>query len=299
MAQPWEAEQVVEPALATKLIRDQFPDVAAESVEPFGQGWDNTMLLVDGQLVFRFPRREIAVELLATEARVLPKIADALPLEVPRPEWIGEPCEAFGWPFLGYRLVRGRTGCRVRLTPEQRLAAAEPLARFVRALHDIDPTPLAPPPDELARADLAGRRAAAIERLQRVQAVGIVEDASPWIELFDEIPATPAARVLSHGDLYSRHILFDDDTKPRAVIDWGDVHVGAPLVDLSLAFMLLHERARDRFFEVYGDIDDVTRHLARLRGVWHAASELVYAHDVGDEGLLAEARVSLEHLRVP
>lgn len=298
MTQPWEAERVVDPSLALALIREQFPDVGARRAEPFGQGWDNTMLLVDGEWLFRFPRRQVAVHALATEARVLPHIADALPMAVPRPEWIGEPTEAFGWPFIGYRMLSGRTGCGIRLTSDQRMSAAEPLARFVRALHDIDPGPVEPPSDELARADLAGKRAVAIERLERVQALGIVDDASPWIERFDEpIPTAPATRVLSHGDLYSRHVLFDDETRPCAVIDWGDVHLGSPLVDLSLAFMLLPEPARARFFAIYGGVDDVTLQLARLRGIWHAASELVYAQDVGDADLLTEARRSLEHLR--
>ena len=297
MTQPWEAERVVDPALALALIRDQFPDIAATRAEPFGQGWDNTMLLVDGDLLFRFPRRQIAVRALAAEARVLPRIADALPLDVPRPVWIGEPTEAFAWPFIGYRMLRGRTGCGVGLTIEQRMAAAEPLAQFVRTLHEIDPGPVEPPPDELARADLAGKREVAIERLERVQALGIVDDASPWMDRFDEpIPTAPRARVLSHGDLYSRHILFDEHTRPCAVIDWGDVHLGSPLVDLSLALMLLPEPAQARFFEIYGAVDDITLHLARLRGIWHAASELVYAHDIGDMDLLTEARRSLDHL---
>jgi len=298
MNQPWEAEHVVEPSLAAALIREQFSDVPAGRVEAFGQGWDNTMMLVDAELLFRFPRRQIAVDLLATEGRVLPKIADALPLAVPRPEWIGQPSDDFPWPFLGYRMVHGRTGCGLRLTAEQRFAAAEPLARFVRALHDVDPTPLSLPADTLGRADLASKRDVALERLEKVEALGIVEDTSPWREAFRQsIPPAPERRVVSHGDLYSRHVLFDDDTQPCAVIDWGDVHLGAPLVDLSLAFMLLPEPARERFFEVYGEVDDVTRHLARLRGIWHAASELVYAHDVGDANLLMEATTSLEHLR--
>ena len=298
MTQPWKAELVVEPALALELLRAQFPEVAAKRAKPFGQGWDNTMLLVDGEWLFRFPRREVAVHALATEAKVLPRIADALPLEVPRPEWIGEPTEAFPWPFIGYRMVRGRTGCGVCLTAEQRMTAAEPLAEFVRALHGIDPGPVAPPPDELARADLAGKREVAIERLEKVQALGIVDDASPWVELFAEpIPAAPKALVLSHGDLYSRHILFNDETRPCAVIDWGDVHLGSPLVDLSLPYMLLPKPAQARFFAIYGEVDDVTARLARLRGTWHAASEVVYAHDIGDADLLAEARRSLEHLR--
>ena len=87
MSQPWEAERIVSPELAMALVREQFPELAPRRIEPFGSGWDNTAYLIDGALVFRFPRREVAVELLETEARVLPGIAPHLPLAIPVPEW--------------------------------------------------------------------------------------------------------------------------------------------------------------------------------------------------------------------
>ena len=112
-----------EPAL--ELVREQFPGLG-RTIEHFGSGWDNTAYLVDGDLVFRFPRRSIAVPLIATEARVLPKLAPRLPLPIPCPEWLGAATERFPWPFGGYRRLPGRPMIEVELSPEERRAAAGP-----------------------------------------------------------------------------------------------------------------------------------------------------------------------------
>jgi len=57
----WTAEVEVTPQLAADLIREQFPDLGARRVTVLATGWDNTAFLVEGQWLFRFPRREIAV----------------------------------------------------------------------------------------------------------------------------------------------------------------------------------------------------------------------------------------------
>ena len=53
-----------------------------------GAGWDNTAYLVNGEWVFRFPRRTIAVPLLEAEGRVLPKLAPRLPLSDSAPRMV-------------------------------------------------------------------------------------------------------------------------------------------------------------------------------------------------------------------
>ena len=70
-------------------------------------GWDNTAFVVNDEWVFRFPRREIAVALIERESRLLPRIADELPLPVPRPDLVGAAEPRFPWPFSGYRALPG------------------------------------------------------------------------------------------------------------------------------------------------------------------------------------------------
>src|SRR5215207_3534298 len=127
----WLPQVVVSPELALELVREQFPGLG-RTIEPFGSGWDNTAYLVDGDLVFRFPRREFAVRFTGREIHVLPKLAPRLPLPVPLPLWIGEPTERFPWPFAGYRLIPGRTLDAADLSPADRRAAAPVLAEFLR-----------------------------------------------------------------------------------------------------------------------------------------------------------------------
>src|SRR5207244_1479421 len=77
------------------------------------------------------------VDLLERENRILPLLAPRLPLPIPVPLFVGRPEERFSWPFAGYRLLPGRTMCRAALDEVQRLRAAEPIARFLSALHTI------------------------------------------------------------------------------------------------------------------------------------------------------------------
>ena len=134
MSRPWTAEIEVSSKLAAALIDAQFAQLAPAGVELLGIGWDNTAFLVNGEYVFRFPRRQIAVALLETETRLLPFVAPRLPLAAPLPEFVGEPEQRYPRPFAGYRKLAGRTACSAALTVDHReLLAAEPLgAAFSR-----------------------------------------------------------------------------------------------------------------------------------------------------------------------
>src|SRR6185295_15436029 len=103
----WTAEVKVDEPLARRLIAEQFPQVSLDAVELLGEGWDNTVWLVDGRWAFRFPRREIALPGVQRELAVLSELAPQVPLPIPVPKWVGEPSEAFPWPFFGAEAIEG------------------------------------------------------------------------------------------------------------------------------------------------------------------------------------------------
>src|SRR5947209_8371778 len=121
----WTAERVVSSELATELIASQFPQLAPITLHPFGAGWDNTAYLVNGEFVFRFPRRQLGADCLANEIRILPHLEGRVPLPLPFPEFIAFPTPDFPWPFAGYRKLAGRTACAVALDEQQRIVAAK------------------------------------------------------------------------------------------------------------------------------------------------------------------------------
>jgi len=284
----WDAEIVVSPDLARELIREQFPGLG-RSVEPLDSGWDNTAYLVDRELVFRFPRRSIAVPRIETEAYVLPKLAPRLPLPIPCPEWLGAATERFPWPFGGHRMVTGRPATDVELSPVERRAAAEPLAAFLRTLHAIPTTGLGlASSEELDRNDLVSRMPLLIERLGGLEDAGVIADRRPWLRLFEagDFPGPPAHAVPVHGDLREGHLLLDDVRLLCGVIDWGDMHAGDPALDLSILYCFVPAPDRSEFLRVYGNVDARTARAARLHAAFAATSSTLYAHSIGDAGFV-------------
>lgn len=302
MPAPWTAEFEVSQELARTLIAQQFPDLEPVHVAHLGTGWDNTAFLVNERWVFRFPRRQLAVGLLQQETKLLPHLAPQLMLPVPVPTNVGEPSSQFPWPFAGYPLLAGETACRAGLNAAQRMAAAGPIATFLKSLHGL-PAQAARAngagPDTLDRMDFTKRGPETRQRLEEMQQFGY-ENLSAAQSLLDDFIATPAgerpAPVLVHGDLYARHILVDGAGRPCGVIDWGDVHVGDRSLDLSIAYSFLPPDAREAFFAAYGPIDEETKRLARRRALFSAVAILRYGHDVGDEALVREGQIALGYV---
>jgi len=300
---PWQAERVVAPAEARALIEDQFPEFRPAQVRNFAQeSWDNTTYLVNGSHVFRFPRREFAANLVDTEAKILPGVAKSVSLAVPDPRWVGRPTETYSWIFAGYSILPGQTACSASLHHDQRHSLAAPLGRFLRELHSI-PLPIAEGwgarPDGIRRLDVGYRNPGTIKRLQDMEEKGLIGNAASYVAVLEEREnlQTNGPIVLLHGDLYSRHLLLVNDAGPTVsgVIDWGDVHLGHPAVDLSIAHLFLPPESHQCFRSAYGSIDEDTWELARIRSIWHSCAVAPFAVEQGDSDLSREAFFALRN----
>jgi aminoglycoside phosphotransferase (APT) family kinase protein len=276
----WDAELVVDAALARRLVAGQFPDFADAPLALLSEGWDNTVWR-SGEWVFRFPRRAVVVPGLRREIAVLPGLE--LPLAVPRPELIGEPAEGFPFPWCGARFLPGREP--LGLSEAQRDRLGRPLAEFLRALHAQPAGGL--PVDANARADMARR----VPMLRA--ALAELNEPAPEDVLSAALELPPSApRGLAHGDLHLRHLLVDDAGAPTAVIDWIDVCRGDPGIDLPLYWCLLTPSAREDFRAAY-PVTDEQLLRGRVLALFLCAILARYARDVGDRALEAEALAGL------
>jgi len=299
MAEPWTAEMEVPAHLAKALIDRQFADLAPADVALLGAGWDNTAFTVNGVYVFRFPRRAFAVDFLIAESKVLPELARRAPLPIPVPAYLGKPGDGYPWPFIGYRKLPGRTACQANLSDLQRAAAAEPLARFLAAIHAVpieDAIRIGVEPDKIRRMVMSHRKPQVRERLDRLVALGLTDSVDRWDWLFDGIDELTGPPALVHGDLYVRHLMVDDDNRLSGVIDWGDIHLGHPAIDLSIAFSFLPPSAHAVFRDAYGPIDDLAWRHARFRALHYASALLIYAIDTNDADLRREGLTILSYL---
>ncbi len=208
-------------------------------------GWDFKVLILDGTWVLRIPRAERSVAQLEKEIELLPALAPALPVAVPRFQSVSrEP-----W-FVVYRLIRGHA-----------LQEEDPdgLRAFLVALHSFDPGDLpVPRPEwqEIYRAHAADWRQIVLPLLDA--------DERPRAEaLLGQIETlTGFEPALVHCDLGPEHLICRDG-KLAGVIDWGEAKVGDPAIDYA---WLLNGPFGD------WDVDEELRRRALIYhrlGPWH------------------------------
>lgn len=295
----WIAEFEIDIEIVASLLQAQFPDLTPIDVRPLAAGWDNSAFLVNESYVFRFPRRKEALELIRTEIRVLPKIADKLPLQITAPLFIGLPSELFPYHFAGYKLLPGRTAETLRLNESDRTALARPLAEFLAALHVIteaEAINFGAQREATVKTSLAKRVTVAKDKLLSTNSTDLdnkVDELAHILESFDVNIETPYSLV--HGDFHARHFLIED-SRLSGIIDWGDVQIGHPSTDLGLIFLFFSPSSREEFCRNYGPKDDSTLRAAQIHAACDVISLLPYAIAINNQDLLYEVRQGLQYL---
>jgi aminoglycoside phosphotransferase (APT) family kinase protein len=298
----WRPEVVVDAGWARRLIGAQFPEVELGSLRLLGEGWDNTVWLVDERWVFRFPRREVVIPGFERELAVLPRLAERLPLSVPAPVFRGRPDDGFPWPFSGAALLPGREVAVADLTNAERLREALPLARFLRALHALEPRDVAGdgsllPVDANGRADMAVRVGLTVDRLEQAERLGVWRAPDTVAGILAEARALhppPEPATLAHGDLHIRHLLVGADGHLSGVIDWIDVCRGDPGIDLPVYWSFVPPGGRAAFAAEYGPIAPGALLRARVLAVFLCATLAVYGREQGDPALEHGAVAALD-----
>jgi aminoglycoside phosphotransferase (APT) family kinase protein len=302
----WDADIAIDSGLAHRLLTAQFPQLLPLRLTLLGVGWDNVAFLVNDGLVFRFPRRRAMVRLMEQEIRILPLLAPGLPLPIPAPKLVGSPTPEYPYSFAGYPMIDGATACRANLTDEERCGNATVIARFLAALHgqtvDAETREWAPN-DQLGRADLPKWLGVMRERAASLPADVLPSEtcdaALSLAESLSETPPRTGPTGWVHGDLYARHLLVDDSRRINGIIDWGDVHLGDPALDLSIAFAFLPPEGRRQFHAAYGEIDKSTWDRARFRALHNGFALLVYGRSVGDPAIADAGAYALRNAVLP
>lgn len=305
----WAPEHAVSEREAAGLIAAQFPELRGAPVESLATGWDNTVFLVGERWVFRFPRRAIALPGVRREIAVLPLVAPRLPLPVPAPEFVGHPADGFPWPFWGARFIAGDELAETGLPGAARVRAAAGVGAFLKALHAPGLVGDAGaeeklretlPRDPFRRAEPAVRAPMVRERLARLVRGGVrrpdprVDRLLAEGERLGPVDDTGGGLVLSHGDLHVRHLLVGEDTCAAGVIDWGDVCLADPAVDLSLAYGGFAGPARMALLAAYGEVGAERETRARILAVFLCTALAEYAVATGRARLLAESLAGIE-----
>lgn len=293
----WDADWEVSEELVQRLIYSQFPELSAMRIKRIGNGWDNMVYLVGDEYIFRFPRRNVAIDLIKMEGRLLPKLTDYMTIPYPQPLFYGQGNDEYPMPFLGYTYVSGEFPLGV--ADEQRTASATALAHFLKKLHTFPPQlarECGAPHDHRNLRDVAGRK----EKMRRffvdLNDHMQEEERLAMAGYLDQVQTDPGKQpdVFLHGDLHFKNMLVDEQGKVSGIIDWGDMNVGHPACDLSVAYSFLPSQARSLFFAEYGEVDEETKRLARMIAVYIPMLIWMQAIADQDEKVAEEARATIK-----
>ena len=107
-----------------------------------------------------------------------------------------------------------------------------------------------------------------------------------------------AAPVLAHGDLHFRHLLVQGGAA-TGVIDWGDVCLADPAIDLPLLWCFVPPDGRAAFLDAYGTVDEAQLVRARVLAIQLCAVLARYGRVEGVRGVEREGLDGLERALVP
>ena len=96
-----------------------------------------------------------------------------------------------------------------------------------------------------------------------------------------------------HGDLHFRHLLVGGGVA-RGVIDWGDVCLSDPAIDLPLLWSFVPPRGRAAFLDAYGPVNEAQLLRARVLAIQLCAVLARYGRLEGVAGVEREAVAGLE-----
>ncbi len=301
MAHHWNKTIHLSEATARHLIESQLA-IAVDSIRLLDEGWDNSVYLINDALIFRFPHRDFGVFCLENEIAIVPHLAEQLSFPISSPHWVGHGSELYPYPFAGYQLIPGTPLCEASTTLIQDKTFAMMLASWLKELHSIKVT------DEYTslikgdhswRLNVKHRMTRCIENLNKYQAyflhAGIeLSLLRESIAFLSDLKLAVGKKVWLHGDLYCRHVLVEPISfLPFGLIDWGDVHVGDPGIDLAVG-MIFTEGAFHIFLDHYGNINRDSFLLMLFHAFCGSMNFLPYAYEQNKNHLKQWAGMVLE-----
>lgn len=270
-----------------ETIRAVYPGIDVRSARQLAHdGAFNDILIVNDDLVFRFPRSAENIPSFLREIQLLAKLQGYLPLSIPDPIYTSAATTRLGNVFMGYRLIPGEP-----LYPElmnsisneatiQRLARQ--LADFLSILHQQTPSTLGL---DLPMQDMPGWvgtfftevREHLFPFMRGEACLALTGHLDGYFKTPDLQRYPPA---IIHGDFGGSNILFDND-QISGILDFSSAGYGDPALDIA-AVSTYGEPFFGTFCQLYAVSESLLNRAKFYRGLF-ALEEALYGWKNGNK----------------
>ncbi|BBN98057.1 phosphotransferase family protein [Sporolactobacillus terrae] len=260
-----------------RFVRRTMPKLTIDTSEIKTNGWDNDILIVNKQQVFRFPKTDQIRDQIKGECVLLRQLEQKKPaLQIPRYKLIyeGKTLRAITYPFMSGESLNEHP-VDLRRNPEN----AQLLGDFLMKLHQI------------AGGFLPTRHTfcywqVLLESLRKKVFSALRDEECQAIEdvftrFLNRYTAFSKTKAVIHGDLSASNILFDQKTnRISGIIDFTDGQIGDPAFDFAgIYWNYGPEYTKEvlSFYQTDESIDEMFDRLSTFYGLQPVFHELLYS----------------------
>jgi len=264
-----------------QAIKAVYPELTVQRAHFFNHdGQYSDILIVNEDLVFRFPRYDAGIQTIGKEVDILKRIQRHTTLALPNPIYSATDPSTSPKVFMGYKMIHGDALWRQNLQAQSqeilRRWAAQ-LAGFLLELHSIplrvfgQGLPVYERPEELA---------ALLDDFRHYLFPFMRPDACQWVddhfETFLKTPGLSSYSIsLRHGDFGLGNILYDPEHLIiTGIIDFSFAGLGDPAVDIASASTLGPDLF-DHFEDTYSELPSTMERAKFYKGTF-ALSEALH-----------------------
>ena len=234
--------QNFDPIFIQLVISRDFLDLKIEKITLIDNGWDNVVVEINDNIIFRFPKDNNFTfykndkTSFDTEVEILGILKNKISLQIPKIEFLGKSLT-----YMGYPKIQGgslTTEIFDSLNSEQKEKLTFDLANFLREIH------ASISPDEARKIGVVNEDLPSYSRSiksvlpNKIKDKPVLDFMESTIEEYDGMIQEKVESVFLYNDLHTENMAFDATAKKlNGVFDFGDIMIG----DVNIDFYPLYK----------------------------------------------------------
>jgi aminoglycoside 2''-phosphotransferase len=219
-------------------IKQVYPILSIKDCQLNEIGQNNAVIIVNGSIVFRFPKYPMGIQHLKKETEILEAIKRNVSIPIPDPTYQSFEKVEVGKAFVGYKLIQGSPLWKASFgtikNEEVLKRLASQLVNFLTEIHSISKNKL-----RLEETDPREQMVNLYQKIQNKLYPFMTIEAQRQISYsFETFLYSEACSnintTLVHGDFGATNILWDPTTyNISGIIDFGGSGIGDPANDFA------------------------------------------------------------------